>query len=165
MHAKLFLRPVYHADEETNLYQTTLIRLCLLAEKLEWAQLFNASVRSFVEGEALLQRSILPEHLQFIYENTMVGSSLRCMAIDSAAEGDSMDVYIPLAQRNAVLMHDIFERVKGPKHDLETVLEASQEGVYDMREKVEVEEGNDRLLVLRGSVVDDSTGQDEQLVE
>lgn len=143
LYDKLFERQPIEPNKDIDLYQTTLLRLGFLAEKLEWSQLFNATIKAYVEGEALLHRPYPFKLMKFIYHFTLAGSTLRVMALDAATDGNSkidMSVYRPLAQENADFLDDVLARLQGPKHGYESVLEAAREGAYDMPDKEVVKE-------------------------
>ncbi|KAE8449998.1 hypothetical protein EG329_007137 [Mollisiaceae sp. DMI_Dod_QoI] len=128
------------ADAKINLYQITLIRLCILAEKISWSKLFNAAIRSYVEGEAMLCQSMLIGDIRLIYEHTHTGSKLREMVLDGFSTiggrtGVDIGVYTAYAQENAMFMNDVFLKLSSPKHEFDSVLDAARGGAYDLPEK------------------------------
>ncbi|KUJ10672.1 uncharacterized protein LY89DRAFT_787077 [Mollisia scopiformis] len=148
------------ADDDINHYQTTLLRLCFLAEKIPWPKLFNASIKSYIEGEARLCRLIPTNCVLLIYEHTAAGSKLRDMVLDviSTASGKAnvdMATYTAYAQKNRAFMTDVFARLSGPKFEFESVLEAADDGVNDLLEKAEGERTDGSVAVSGESEMED----------
>lgn len=82
------------------------------------------------------------------------------MALDATASGEtkiSMSIYKPLTSENEDFLDDILDRLQGPKHIFESVLEAAQEGAYDMPENGKAKGRNRKhshieRLISRGDV-------------
>ena len=101
-----------------DVYQLTLLKLSVLAEKCCWATLYNAAIEGYISGELNLYRPLPVEHVEIIYEKTHEESSLRVFVLDSLGRLDDRDVldgYLGLAKKYEDFLEEVFLRVVNKK--------------------------------------------------
>jgi hypothetical protein len=102
-------------------YQLAILKLCLLADRILWPELFNAAIDGYIRGELSANRPIPMQHLDLIYGNSSPDCTLRVYAIESLCSNYQHDnaIYLPLAKKYDDFIEDIMHRlsVRYPEED------------------------------------------------
>ncbi|KAF4629010.1 hypothetical protein G7Y89_g9140 [Cudoniella acicularis] len=112
--------PLDSRQQQEDSQQLALLNLCILAETICWAKLFNDSVNAYVSGEANMHRNIPIVHVEIIYQRTHSDSTLREFVIDSirrlrASNGEAHMAYMSLAQQYEEFLENILGHISGLK--------------------------------------------------
>lgn len=124
----------YKPDTEAELYQKTVINLCILAEKICWPELYNAAVRAYVRGEDLIKRPTPIEHARLVYNYSDASSKLREMVLDGMSSRGGLpdiDLCMAFARENDHFFRAVCARM-GQKREHESMIDALKSGAYDI---------------------------------
>ncbi|CZR57471.1 uncharacterized protein PAC_07360 [Phialocephala subalpina] len=123
-------------DAEKELYQKTLVNICILTEKICWPELYNSAIRAYIRGEDMIKRPTPIEHARLVYKYSAFTSKLREMVLDGmSSKGGSPDVDLCMAfaRENDKFFRAVCARM-GQKRECESVAEALKSGTYNMSE-------------------------------
>jgi hypothetical protein len=100
-------------------YQLTILKLCILAERICWDRLFSDARAAYTQGELNLRRVVTAEHINLIYANTYPDSKLRVYVMESIrsmrAEGQNLIPYLEMAHQYDDFLADLFAQVMGSR--------------------------------------------------
>lgn len=98
--------------------QKTLFKLIILAERLCWQELFNATMDAFLDGEEQVMRRVYvpPSFIEMAYTQCPDGSPVRRLVADmahfKAKTSHTLTNYIRLAHRFKDFLADLFVRLE-----------------------------------------------------
>jgi hypothetical protein len=99
--------------------------------------IFNAAIRSYNEGEVTAGRSTPIEHARLIYGKSAANSTLRDMILDGMYNlgEDGLDKCMTFASEDKNFFRALCTRSLRPKQEFNSVVEALNNGAYDLVEK------------------------------
>lgn len=97
----------------TEEYQLAVLRLCILAEKILWPELFNAAVERYIHGELHACRDLPAEHVDVIFGSSSHDSTLRTYVIETICWNSQQNnsKYLPVAKKYDDFMEVILSKV------------------------------------------------------
>ena len=112
--------------------QLSLLNLCILAETMCWAALFNDTINAYIRGEHKLQRPLSIDFIDRIYTRTYPESTLRVYVLDCIKqikkEGlEDLQPYIEIAKKHDDLVADMLELLMGTSEPRKEVTDKTVE--------------------------------------